>query len=82
MTEEGKTAREKAAAPSEGMNWADMMSQMCGGGEGWCADMWRRWMGQQGQGSYVEMMSRMMSGFTATKAATEEKTANEDAEKA
>jgi hypothetical protein len=82
MTEEQKTAQEKANAPSEGMSSMEMMSQVCGECEDCGSDMWKRWMDQQGQGGCMEMMSRMMSGSTETKAATEEKTVNEDAEKA
>ena len=82
MVEEQKTAKEKANATAAGMSCMEMMSQMCGEGKDCSPDIWRKWMDQQGQGGCMEMMSQMMSGSTETKAATKEKAANEDTEKA
>ena len=80
MTEEQKTRQEKANAPSEGMNWAEMMSQMCGEGEGSCINVWRSWMGRQGQSGNMEAMPWMMSRCIGTKAVADEKTVKKDTE--
>jgi TPP-dependent pyruvate/acetoin dehydrogenase alpha subunit len=94
MTEEQKTAQEQANATSEGMPWAEMMSQMCGEGEGCCAGMMERMMSdegegccggmmgkmmsQQGQGGWGEMMSQVLTMFAGMKGKTEEKAAADE----